>query len=101
MTRICPNNVYCSVDGNSLSLPSSEIAGRSSQKSSIPCNHESATADKFPRMNTNGEEIAEPRIARMTRILARSALERKSSVGATLLYGVWRPGAALGFLKSE
>ena len=41
------------------------------------------------------------RMALMTGILARSALERKSSVGATLLYGVRRPGAALGFLKQE
>jgi hypothetical protein len=31
-------------------------------------NHESATADKFPRMDTNEAAEGEPRMARMTRM---------------------------------
>ena len=54
---------------------------------------------RFLEVTTNGHQVEKEQTTTDytdSTDYARSALERKSSVGATLLYGVRRLGAALG-----
>jgi hypothetical protein len=58
----------------------------------------------FGKLTTNGHELEKEETTTDytdSTDYARSALERKSSVGATLLYGVRRPGAAFGKLTTN
>ena len=55
-------------------------------------------------MDTNGHQLEKEQTTTDdadSTDYARSALERKSSMGATLLYGVRRPGAAFGKLTTN
>jgi hypothetical protein len=49
-------------------LPVTILFGNAGAKFWKNFNHESATADKVPRMNNKGEAEGEPRMARTTRI---------------------------------